>query len=69
MKRGILRKAICFIVMGIVIAALVVGNVFAYIYNQPITSVLVGTGDNFSKDNAELQSSGDGQGEHGIAQE
>lgn len=55
MKRGILRKAICFIVMGIVIAALVVGNVFAYIYNQPITSVLVGTGDNFSKDNAELQ--------------
>lgn len=41
--------------MGIVIAALIVGNIFAYIYKQPITSVLVGTGDNFSGNNEQLQ--------------
>lgn len=55
MKYGTAKKIICFFVMGVILVALIIGNIFAYIYKQPITSFLAGTGDNFSADDAELQ--------------
>lgn len=55
MKAKVIKRILCFSIMGLVTTALTVGNVFAYIYNQPITSFLAGTGDNFNSDNEELQ--------------
>ncbi len=41
----VVKRIICFSVMAVVVIALAVGNVFAFIYANPITAFLAGTGD------------------------